>query len=574
MEEEEEENQSLLELSIGESSLRRAMELISSLIPLTYSIKVFHVKWQLIRNKLEELISGLTAAENCDSCENSAFSDLIPSLVLTVNHCYDLARQCVDLSYNGKLLMQSNLDVVSAKFELHIKNLGGIYSTRILTHGYPIVVSRPSNGACRDDMKFYVGDLFTRLKIGDLEMKSQALVALSEVVGEDEKYVKIVVENGEIIALLVNFLEFSEMEIQEESTKIISIIAGFDLYRGVLVGAGIIAPLIRVLESGSDLGKERAARTLQKLTKNSDNAWSVSAHGGVTALLKICTNGNGKGESITPVCGILRNLSGVEEIKRFMVEEGAISVFIKLMRSKDEALQISAIEFLQIMASGDESIRKMVIREGGIYSLVCVLDPSSSFSSKAREIALRAIESLCFSSTSSLKILMGYGFLNRLLFFLCNDEVSVQELAVKVTYNLCVTSEETKKAMGDAGFMPELVKLLDVKSFGIREMAAEALSDLVLVPRNRRRFAQEVYNVERILKLLDPDERKSGNKKVLLSILMSLSSCNSGRRKIQRSAYLKSLEKLAEAEVMDAKRIVRKLSSNRFRSILNGIWNS
>ncbi|KAF8409364.1 hypothetical protein HHK36_005439 [Tetracentron sinense] len=299
------------------------------------------------------------------------------------------------------------------------------------------------------------------------------------------------------------------MKIQEESVKVISVIAGFNSYKAVLIEAGIIAPLIRVLESGSYLGKEKAARTLHILTENSNNAWSVSAHGGVTALLKICTNGDDRGELIGPACGVLRNLSGVEEIKRFMVEGGAISAFIKLMKSKDEDSQINSIEFLKIMASGDEAIRHLFIRSGGIHSLIHVLDPNSPFSSKAREIAIQAIESFGFSSTSSLKILLGSGFLELLLFFIRNGEVSIQEVAVKATYHLSGASDELKKAMGDVGFMPELVRLLDAKSFEIREMAAEALSNMVSVQRNKRRFLQEDCNVGHILKLLDPEEGKS-----------------------------------------------------------------
>ncbi|OVA08005.1 Armadillo [Macleaya cordata] len=563
----------LQELLIEESNLRRLIQQISSLISLSNTIKVFHGKWQLIKGKLEELNSGLTAAENCDFGENSVFSELIPAILVTVNDCYDLANRCLNLSYSGKLLMQSDLDILCSKLEVHLKNLNGIYTAGILTLGSAIVVSRPSFGACKDDMKFYVMDLLTRLKIGNSEMKRQALVALNEVVMEDEKYVKIVVDTGEIVGLLVDFLEFVETDIQEESIKTISEIAGFDLYKGVLVGAGIVAPLIRVLESGSDLGKEKAARVLQKLTENSDNAWLVSAHGGVTALLKICTNGDGR-DSISPACGVLKNLAGVEEIKRFMVEEGAISAFVKLMRSKDEASQINAIEFLQIMASGDETIRQIVVREGGIYSLVQVLDPKSSFSSKTREIALRAIESFCFSSASSLNSLMNYGFLDRLLFILRSNEVSVQELAVKVALRLCGISEEIKKAMGDANFISEFMRLLDARSYEVREMASEVLSSMIMVARNRRRFLQEDSNVNRILQLLDSEEEKSGNKKFLLSILMSLTSCNSGRKKISSSNYLKNLEKLAEADVIDAKRIIRKLSANRIRNILNGFWKS
>ncbi|KAA8515381.1 hypothetical protein F0562_019008 [Nyssa sinensis] len=523
------------ESSAGKSGLSRATEMITSLISLSHSIKVFAVKWQSIRSKLDELLSGLAAVENCDFGDNPLLSSTVQAIINTLTDSYDLARRCIDLSYSGKLLMQSDLDRISAKFNSYIKNLSEIYSAGLLTHGYAIVVSRPGIASSRDDMKFYIKDLLSRLKIGGKEMKKQALIAFNEVISEDEKYIKIAVEIRNFIVLLVEFLDSQETEIQEEAAKGASMIASFESYKNVLLGAGIIAPLIRVLECGSELGKEFAARSLQKLTENSDNAWSVSAHGGVTALLKICSNSNCGGELVSLACGVLKNLLWVQEIKRFMVEEGAISVFIKLVRSKDEVSQINSIEFLQSMAFGDELTRQLIAREGGIRALVRVLDPKSMSSSKAREMALRAIVNLCFSSTNTLNILMNYGFMDHILYFLRNGEVSDQELALKVAFRLCGTSEEAKKAMGDAGFMPELVKLLDTKSFEVREMAAEALSSMVLVPRNRKRFVQNDQNVGLLLQLLDPAEGNSGNKKFLLSTLMSLTSSNSGRKKIVNS---------------------------------------
>ncbi|KAI4296613.1 hypothetical protein L6164_036559 [Bauhinia variegata] len=560
--------------STGDSSLRRTIEFISSLISLSHSVRVFAAKWQLIRSKLEELHSGLIAAEDCDSGENPSLSNLVPSIFVTVNECYDLARRCVDLSYSGKLLMQSDLDVMFTKFDRHVKKLSEIYTTGILTHRYALVVSRPSLGASKDDMRFYMRDLLTRMKVGDVGMKRQALINLHEVVVEDEKYVRVIVEVGDIVHVLVNFLDSPEVEIQEESAKIVSMVAGFDSYKGVFIGAGIIARLIRVLEVGNEGGKVGAARCLQKLTENSDNAWSVSAHGGVTALLKICSNEDFKGELVGPACGVLRNLVGVEEIKRFMVEEDAISTFIKLVRSKEEAIQVSSIEFLQNIASGDEIIRQSVAREGGIRVLLRVLEPKWSYSSKTREIAMRAIENLCFSSTSSVSMLMNYGFVDQLLYYIRNGEVSIQELALKVAFRLCGTSEEAKKAMGDVGFMPELVKFLHAKSFEVREMAAEALAGLVLVPKNRKKFVLDDHNIALLLQLLDPEEGNSGNKKLLISILTSLTNSNSGRKKIVNSGYAKNIEKLAESEVSsDAKRLVKKLSTNRFRSMLSGIWH-
>ncbi|KAG4945529.1 Vacuolar protein 8 [Glycine soja] len=552
------------------SGLRRVIALLSSLISLSLSIRVFAGKWQLIRSRLEELHSALVAGDS------TSLSGELPAITGTAEECLELARRCADLSYSGKLLMQSDLDLTLGKLEAHVKKLSEIFKKGVSMHGYSVVVSRPGFGACKDDMRFYLRDLLTRMKVGDLGMKKQALVNLHEVVVEDDKYVKLVVEVSEFVHVLVDFLGSNEVEVVEEAAKVVSLVAGFDSYKGVLVGAGVIAPLIRVLECGSEVGKVGAARCLQRLTENSDNAWCVSAHGGVTALLRICESVEEcKGELVGPACGVLRNLCGVEEIKRFMVEEGVVSTFVSLVRSKDEAVQVSSVELIQNIASGDELVRQMVIKEGGIRVLLRVLDPKWSCSSKTREVVMRVIDNLCFSSRSCVSVLLSYGFVDQLMYYVRNGEALIQELALKVAFRFCETSEEAKKALGDACFMAELVKFLNAKSFEVREMAAEALSSMVMVAKNRKRFVQDDRNISLLLQLLDPGEGNSGNKKLLISILMSLTSCNSGRKKIVSSGYAKNIERLAEAEVSsDAKRLVRKLSTNRFRSMLSGIWHS
>lgn len=558
--------------SAGKSRIRRVIEFISSLISLSFSIRVFPVKWQSIRNKLEELLSSLSAIENCDSTENyPPLCSSLQAITATLKNCHELSRHCVEFSYSGKLLMQSDLDIVSTKLDNHIRSISEIYSLGLLTQSSAIIVPKPNLGASRDDIKFYIRDLLSRVKIGSSEMKKQGLIALNEIIQEDDRYVKVAIEIDNLVSVLVSFLDLQEDNLQEEAAKALSVIAGFQSFKSCLISAGIISPLIRVLECGIGLSKEFATRCLQKLTENSDNAWSISAHGGVTVLLKICIEGD---SLVSSVCGVLKNLVGVEEIKRFMIEEGAVSVFIKLARCKDEVTQISSIDFLQTMASGDESTRQMIMKEGGIRTLARVLDPKSSSSSKAREMSLRGIVNLCFTSVNSVNILLSYGFMDHILYFLRHGDGSLQELALKAAFWLCGTSDEAKKLMGDAGFMPELVKFLDSKSFEVREMAAETLSSMVIVPRNQKRFGQNDENVGLLLQMLDPEQVNFGNKKLLLSILMSLTSCNSARKKIANSGYLINIEKLAEAEVSDAKKIVRKLSSNRFRSILSGIWHS
>ncbi|KAK4783591.1 hypothetical protein SAY86_007965 [Trapa natans] len=448
------------------------LEKLSSLISLTHSIKVFAVKWQLIRNKLEELNSGLVVSD-----QNPAVSGLIKEVMATVDESFDLGRRCVDLSYSGKLLMQSDLDIILAKFQLHVKGLNEIFSS------------------------------------------------------------------------------------------------GFDSYKGALLSSGIIAPLVRVVETGSLDAQKWASRCLMKMTQNADNAWSVSAHGGVTALLKICSGEGSTAELIGPSCKALRNVAAVEEIKRFMVEEGAVSIFIRLVRSKDDTVQMNSMEFLQVIALGDEITRKMIVKGGGIQALLRILDPLTARSSKSREVALRATENLFFSSASCVEMLVNCGFVDLLLHYLRNGEASVREIALKVATRLCSTSDETKKLLGDAGFISEFMKLLDAKAFEVREMAAEALSSMVTVPKNRKRFVQEDQNIRSLLRLLDLEEGNLGYKKFLLSTLMAITGCNTGRRKIMNSEHVKNIEKLAETEISDAKKLIRRLSTNRIRSMFSGMWH-
>ncbi|XP_073147242.1 uncharacterized protein [Henckelia pumila] len=511
------EENSLPETPTERPRLMQAIGSISSLIALSHSTKVFASKWLSIRNKMEELLSMLGTIENCESNDN--FSLCITS--------------------------------------------------------YAIVVLKPGPSASKEDMRFYVHNIASRLKIGSTVMKKQALVEFNEAIQEDERYVNIAAALESFVNFLVRFLDSQESEIREASAKAVCLMAGFRSYKSVLIDAGVVGPLIRVLESGNEPSQEFAARCLIKVTENSDNAWSVSAHGGVSALLKICgKNGENGGELANLVCGVLKNLVGIEEIKRFMVEEGAISLFLKLVRSKDEILQIASLDLLQNMAYSDASIRETIVEGGGIRVLVRILDPKSSFSTKTREMAFKGIANLCLVSDTSLYVLMNSGFTDHVLYFLRFGEISVCELALKASFWLCGTSEDAKKVMGDAGFMPVLVSFLESKSFQIREMAAETLSNMVIVPKNRKKFAQNDQNVGLLMQLLGPGEVNSGSKQLLLSILMSLTSSNMARKKISNSGYLKNIEKLAEAEVSDAKKIVRKLSSTKFRSMLGGFWHS
>ncbi|XP_040382444.1 uncharacterized protein LOC102717731 [Oryza brachyantha] len=569
----------------GRVRVAAALGAISDLVSASLAASLFPFKWQLIRDRLNRLHAGIADITVADAPSDGgerheALVGLLRAISETAREASELVPRSQGRHYGGgKLRLRSDLDVVAATLDALVARMDEIYASGALTRARALVVSRPGAGASREDVRFYVRDLFARLRVGGAEMRREAAAALTEVLHDDEKCVRVVVSDvADGIGVLVWLLECPEACVQEEVLEAVSVIAGFEAYRSDLVVGGVIAPVIRVLDARArPVAKERAARLLCRLTENSDNAWAVAAHGGVTALLNVCADyGASGGELVCAACRVLRGLVGVDEIRKYMVAEaGAAPVLVSLCQgAADEAAHMQAVELLAAVASGDNSAREVMIQEGAVESLVCALDPSSPRSSKAREVALRAIDALCFSSPASVSRLVGAGFLDRVLFFLRNGDSTLQHCALKAAHRLCHVSEDTKKAMGDAGFMPELVSILHApKSLQAREMAAEALCAMVSVHRNRKRFVQEDRNVAQILQLLSPDDEKlSPAKRFLLSTLMHLSDSTSGRRKIMSSEHVRNLERLAETNVTDAKKIVKKLGGSKLRNIFHGIW--
>ncbi|RCV13505.1 hypothetical protein SETIT_2G352300v2 [Setaria italica] len=571
--------------------LAEALDAISSLVSASLSATLFPLKWQLIRDRLNRLHAGLaditvTGADDDngeDRCD--AFASLLRDVAATAREALELVPRSQGRHYGGgKLRLRSDLDVLAAALDAHVARLDEVYASGALTRARALVVPRPGAGATRDDVRFYVRDLFARLRAGGAEMRREAAAALGEALRDDEKCVRVVASDvPDGVGVLVSLLECPDPRVQEEALEAVSVIAGSDAHRGDLVVGGVIAPVVRVLDAGAGstaAAKERAARVLCSSPRTrimpgpsprtvASRRCSTCARTTARAAASSCARRAG-------CCGASQ--AWTRSGSTWWPTRAPCRALVSLSQgaATDDAARIQAMELLAAIASGDSSAREAVIQEGAVESLVRALDPSSpTRSSKAREVALRAIDAICLSPPTSTDRLLAAGFLDRVLSLLRNGDTTLQHCALKAAHRLCQVSEEIRKAMGDAGFMPEMVSVLRAaKSPEAREMAADTLCAMVSVHRNRKRFVQDDRNVAQVLQLLGPEEEKpTPAKRLLLSTLMHLTDSSSGRRKIMSSEHVRNLEKLAETNVPDAKRIVKKLGGSKLRSIFHGIWS-
>uniref|UniRef100_A0A0E0E5G3 DUF7032 domain-containing protein n=1 Tax=Oryza meridionalis TaxID=40149 RepID=A0A0E0E5G3_9ORYZ len=577
----------------------RSMAMASS--SLTCSIPQFPAKWQSIKDKLRQLCSGLDSlcgsvgfgvdiggdGDGDDEERHGALVQLVASSSATVRSIQAMASQCGDGTYKGgRLRLRSDLDNLSSKLEAHTKQLREMASSGMPSPSQAIVAVRPSADAGAGEKMFYMRDLFSRVRIGGSVQRSQSLATIGELLAEDEVCVKIVaVDIDDGIALLTGFLESSDARLQEEAAGAVAMVASFDSYRGMLVKAGVIAPLVQLLDGAAAtaavaggggataVAKERAAQALRELTENSDNVWAVCAHGGLTTLLHACADAGSGGKLVASSFAVLRNLSRVEEVKVFMAEQGVVTELVKLSQKKEEARKLGAVELLHAMALDDADVREEAVSMGVIQSLLQLIYPDLPYSYKAREVALAAIWFFCFSSVNSIDDLISSDVLGWLLFYLNNGDYAVLECTLKILRHLSEVSEEYNRMMGRAGYLSALSSLLGAKSCRVREMAAQVLSSLLLLHPNRVIFIQDGDNLNRLLQLLDPAEGKLVAKDLILSAIMSLAETNSGRKKIISSEHFSSLKELADTGDFDAKKVVKKLGTNRFQTIFSKIWS-
>ena len=282
--------------------------------------------------------------------------------------------------------------------------------------------------------------------------------------------------------------------IKECSVVAVSILIQSDACKARLVGEGVIASLIRILESGSCVAKKKAAEALLALTVDSEkesihlelnqtlgichcnhgqhidkeNASAITGYGGLSALVESCKYGSPDGLAIGSA--VLRNLAFVEEIRGPMVEEGAIPVLINFVNCGATLAQESSAECLYLLAANHENLRQRICIEGGVECLVSFLEKAPR--AEAQEIALRAIHSLS-ASIYSISFLMSSGFVRQLKGLLKSGCVEIQELAALCICNLSKT-EETNRALGEAGCIGLLAKMLYGKSSFSQAIAARA----------------------------------------------------------------------------------------------------
>ncbi|KAF8410780.1 hypothetical protein HHK36_003317 [Tetracentron sinense] len=542
--------------------------LLSLLLLSSLTVKSFIGRWQILRSKLTSLQTSL--AEISDSphwSENPLLQDLLPNLLSTLHKTNSLSDSCHDPSFaGGKLLMQSDLDMVSASLSALLHDIDLLLKSGVLRQSNAIVLSQPGPGSAKEELGFFIRDLFTRLQIGGIEFKMKALDSLVQLLIEDDKASVLVAKEGDV-GYLVRLLDSSNQSpVREQAAMAVSVLAtSSDSSRNSVFEEGGLGPLLRLLETGSSGLKEKAAMAIEAITADPENAWAISAYSGVSVLIEACRSGSPVTQ--THAAGAMKNVAAVEEIRTALGEEGAVAVLLQLLVSGTSAAQEKAANCIWIFASSTEDFRVSILQEGGLQKLLQLLQ--ESLNSDTLEHVLRAIYALSASPSTAMTLSSSSSFILHLAELINNGNVILQQISASLLSNLSI-NDSNKRAI--AGCMGALVKMVETsKPVGLQEVAAQALVSLLTVRSNRKDLVRDEKNVLRLVQMLDP-KNELVCKKFPVSVISAIVAGGRCRKKLLAAGAYSHLQKLSEMDIAGAKKALQRLAGNRLKKIFSRTW--
>lgn len=546
-------------------------KVLVELLPSTLSVTSFAARWQVLRSKLAAVKT--LVAEISDSphwSDNPLLPTLLPALLSTLRRTESLCRHCGEEgSGRGKLLMQSDLDMAAGWLARQIHDLELLVRSGVLHHSTAIVLSRPNPASSKEELAFFVRDIFARLQIGGLEFKVKALDSLIQLLVEDSKSAIIVAKEGDMRCLTSLLDSSGDDSVRELAVHAVSLlVAAGDVPRKCVFEEGALGPLLRIIECSSVQVKEKAAMAVEFITADHDNAWAISAYGGVPVLIELCKSGSLVAQSYA--VGAIRNVSVVEDIRAALAEEGAVPVLIDLLVSGNASAQVKSANCISILASTSDYLRKQLLQEKGLQRLVHLFHECPV--ADTVEHVLRAIYSFSADEMSN-RILSGSTmFIVQLADLIrLGKNIRLQHIAASLLTRLSIS--DSNKLM-IAGCMGSLVKLMEaVKPDGVQEIAAKALVLLLSVKSNRKELVRDEKSLMRLAQMLDP-RFESVSKKFPVSVVAAIMAGGSHgcRKRLVAAGVYGHLQRLVDMEVAGAKKALQRLSGNRLTSIFSRTW--
>lgn len=372
-----------------------------------------------------------------------------------------------------------------------------------------------------------------------LETNNLALDEILEALHKDEKSVVSMLDRDRVSAIVRLLNERWPKTVQEKAATVVCHVARSCEDVLLLKLEDAVLPLVRLAESGSFVGRQKAVVTLHHLSSKSDTtAFFIVSDGGVRPLIEMCCLKGGDSVCQSAAAGTLRNISAAPDLQQSLANHGIVRVMVGLLGRGDAVPESKehAVQCLEQLTNdtNDSSLRWAVVSEGALRALLLYLGENDD----RHEAAVRAIRNLV-------------------------DVISTSSSAGDTT--------TTMKCMaGEQGCVPLLVSTIqEGNSRSAREVAVQMLAQLATYPPNASEMIADDKCVPGLVQLIEPTQDITAITHAIQCLLLLVSTNESCRNLMISHGAKRHLRKLSDLDVPGAAELLHSLKRSWLRSLFS-----
>ena len=272
-----------------------------------------------------------------------------------------------------------------------------------------------------------------------------------------------------------------------------------------LVAAGVIKPLVDLLDNGNDGCQVYASSTLATIAaSNSDFQMKIVDAGAIPPLVQILKSGSNKAQTFAAYA--IAELSEQRSQQDPIVRAGAVVPLVRLLRSDvTEDAHLHAADAVANLSVGNTKSQKAFFEAGAVPLLLDQLYSGKSQMSVANAIAKLlspGAELGAKANTAVQSEIMEKGGIAPLLALLNAMSVEAQVNAAEALSNLARDNAETQIAIAKAGGIAPLLAMLPCKSQEAQAQGASALAQLTRYNRENQSSFSKQGGIQQLVPLL------------------------------------------------------------------------
>ncbi|KAG6552238.1 hypothetical protein Mapa_006087 [Marchantia paleacea] len=386
------------------------------------------------------------------------------------------------------------------KLLLSIASLGDEYSLMMKDHGViPALIQHLWKADVENSLGLLLLHEITKVEGGRkaiLELEKKPLIIVAHAANGDSQekrsvaerildnlcrenpQVAITVAKYQAFHPLVNMMSPGEpFEIRAEMARAVVDLNLSETSHSSLIDAGVLAPLLDLLQNGRGRSEQIAAATaLQSLSARETNRVALCKAGAIPALVKFIAAG--EQDLRVAVMGTLANLATDHQAATEIDQEGAVSRLIEMLHL-DELGHEFALRTLQCMAKTSKTVR-LTMREQKVGPFFLSLLRNTGVSTSCRAITLSLLCHLTDDRDCRSCINLSRNDLDILLKFLGQPlQVEEHECILGVFAGMSKVANVDRTSLETDKVLLVLVKFLEAGSMRCQEYAASALSRLM-----------------------------------------------------------------------------------------------